>query len=366
MSKSLKNFTTIREALERKDWTSRSLRIVFLLGSWNSGIEITEDVISFGNAWEDKLNNFFLKMKDLDLLKSSTSGTDQSLGEALEAAKAAVNEHLSDSFNTPAAMAAISDLVTKFNSADKATINPEHVEQIGKWVTSMVNIFGLNGSASPDASEIGWSGIDVPEEAKPYLYPLSALRDSLREKALSQEGISVEDIKNIVSQAEPETVATESAKPYAKVLSDFKDTVSSLDKPDTIGKEILGLCDRLRDTDLFDLGIYLEDRENLPALVRPVTKELLQLREEKVAKLRQKQLDKEKREREAREKAEKGRLSHLEMFRTNEYSAWDEDSVPTRDAAGEEITKSRAKKLKKDWERQKKLHEAWLVANGAK
>lgn len=366
MSKSLKNFTTIREALERKDWTSRSLRIVFLLGNWNGGIEITEDVINFGNSWEDKLNNFFLKMKDLDTLKKSTSGTDQSLGEALEAAKAAVNEHLSDSFNTPAAMAAISDLVTKFNSADKATVNPEHVEQMARWVTSMVNIFGLNGSASPDASEIGWSGIDVPEEAKPYLYPLSALRDSLREKALSTEGISAEDIKNIVSsQAEPET-ASDSAKPYAKVLSDFKDTVSSLDKPDTIGKEILGLCDRLRDIDLFDLGIYLEDRENLPALVRPVTKELLQLREEKAAKLRQKQLEKEKREKEAREKAEKGRLSHLDMFRTNEYSAWDDGGVPTHDAAGEEITKSRAKKLKKDWERQKKLHEAWLVANGAK
>ena len=54
------------------------------------------------------------------------------------------------------------------------------------------------------------------------------------------------------------------------------------------------------------------------------------------------------------------------MFRTNEYNAWDDEGVPTRDAASEETTKSRAKKLKKDWERQKKLDEAWLVANGAK
>lgn len=50
----------------------------------------------------------------------------------LETAKAAVNEHLSDSFNTPAAMAAISDLLTKFNSADKATVNPKHVDQMGR------------------------------------------------------------------------------------------------------------------------------------------------------------------------------------------------------------------------------------------
>lgn len=56
MSKSLKNFTTIREALSRGDWTSRSLRIVFLLGGWREGIEITDDIVKEGSAWEDKVN----------------------------------------------------------------------------------------------------------------------------------------------------------------------------------------------------------------------------------------------------------------------------------------------------------------------
>ncbi|CRG87280.1 cysteinyl-tRNA synthetase [Talaromyces islandicus] len=364
MSKSLKNFTTIREALTRKDWTSRSLRIVFLLGSWSGGVEITEELVSAGNSWEDKVNNFFLKMKDLHLLKASTTGTDQSLKAALEATKTAVDEYLCDSFNTQAVMGAISDLISTFNSADKSTVNVEHVEEVARWVTSMVNIFGLNGSASPEASEIGWSGIDVPEEAKPYLYPLSTLRDSLREKARSKEGISIGDVKTIISlEKRDEPPASEAAKPYAQVLSDFRTKIDSLDESSSIGKEILTLCDRVRDVDLFDLGVYFEDRDNLPALVRPVTKELLEAREEKAARARQKQLDKEKREQEAREKAEKGRLSHLDMFRTNEYSAWDDEGIPTRDAAGEELTKSRAKKVRKDWERQKKLHEAWLATN---
>lgn len=56
MSKSLKNFTTIKEALSRGDWTPRGLRIVFLLGGWTEGIEITEDVVKEGAAWEDKVN----------------------------------------------------------------------------------------------------------------------------------------------------------------------------------------------------------------------------------------------------------------------------------------------------------------------
>ena len=56
MSKSLKNFTTIREALSRGAWTPRGLRIVFLLGSWRDSIEVTEDLIKAGSAWEDKVN----------------------------------------------------------------------------------------------------------------------------------------------------------------------------------------------------------------------------------------------------------------------------------------------------------------------
>lgn len=56
MSKSLKNFTTIRDALDRGDWTPRGLRIAFLLGGWKEGIEITEDLVKAGSSWEDKVN----------------------------------------------------------------------------------------------------------------------------------------------------------------------------------------------------------------------------------------------------------------------------------------------------------------------
>lgn len=56
MSKSLKNFTTIREALDRGDWTPRALRIVFLLGGWKEGIEITDDLVKAGASLEDKLD----------------------------------------------------------------------------------------------------------------------------------------------------------------------------------------------------------------------------------------------------------------------------------------------------------------------
>lgn len=103
MSKSLKNFTTIREALDRGEWTPRSLRIVFLLGLWRDGIEITPSLVKEGAAWEDKLNNFFINAKDLSLETAHKDALeqDQYLFECLEKAKQDTFNALCDSFHTP-------------------------------------------------------------------------------------------------------------------------------------------------------------------------------------------------------------------------------------------------------------------------
>lgn len=55
MSKSLKNFTSIRDSLSG-DYTSRGLRIVFLMGVWKDAMEITPGMRAEGVAWEEKLN----------------------------------------------------------------------------------------------------------------------------------------------------------------------------------------------------------------------------------------------------------------------------------------------------------------------
>ena len=361
MSKSLKNFTTIREALDNNYWTPRSLRIVFLLGGWRDGVEITEELISTASSWEEKVNNFFVKMTDPTALQNSPSNPDKSLAPALEEAKKSTHECLCDSFNTAGVMTVISELITKYNSADKATLDSKDVEAIARWITSIVNILGLNGSAAADSKEIGWSGADIPDAAKRSMLPLSAMRDSLRQAARAKT-LTVGRVNEILDRDLISYEDSAASKPYESVYTDFRTKLSSLEETPNLSKDVLSLCDRLRDIDLFDLGIYLEDRDNKPALVRPVSKELIQAREEKAAKEHQKQIEREKKEKEALQRLEKGKLSHLEMFRTNEYSAWDEEGIPTKDKDGEDIKKSTGKKLRKDWERQKKLHEAWLAS----
>nr|POE87546.1 cysteine--trna ligase [Quercus suber] len=362
MSKSLKNFTTIREALAKGDWTPRGLRIVFLLGAWKDGLEITGEVVKAGVAWEERVNNFFLKVRDLQRIESTNESVNGQEVEATDlyqtfaASKERLHDALCDSFDTPTAMRIISDLITAFNT-EKHVPAPISIA-IGQWITDIVLVFGLD--ANHIDGQMGWSGLDIPEEAKTFIYPLSALRDRVREQAKS----GTIDLPDVGSLTINDTSVP--AQPYAQAWKDFQQKLSTLSTSSAPSKDYLAACDNLRDSTLWDLGIYLEDRDNQPALVRPLSASLRAERidREAVAASRSAAKAKAAAEKEAadRERLEKGKMSPLDMFRTSEFSAWDEGGLPTKDAEGKEVAKSRMKKLKKDWERQHKAHEAWLAA----
>ncbi len=383
MSKSLKNFITIREAFSRGDYTPRGLRIIFLLGSWKEGVEIKPGLIQQQSAWEDKVNNFFIKAKDISN-KENVATKDgagiSSLGGALEKAKVTTDHALCDSFNTAQVMEAIETLITTINSSD--VLDSENLLSAAKWVTKIVTIFGLNGSATPGDNSIGWSGIDIPEASKPVVSALSSLRDRLRTAAKSSLETSTELTEEILRPILQDLtyssgIGEEAPAELIQVLNTFRTDAANVKSHKGMSKDILQLCDRVRDIDLWEQGIALEDRLPEPALIRPVTRELGERKEKeraekeareqgKEAKEQQKAQVKLEREQEAAAKAEKGRVSHLDIFKTEAYSAWDENGIPLKDKDAGELTKSRVKKLTKDWERQKKLHEAWVKSNSSR
>ncbi|KAL1593763.1 cysteinyl-tRNA synthetase [Paraconiothyrium brasiliense] len=366
MSKSLKNFTTIREALARGDWTSRSLRIIFLLGGWHDGIEITDDMKKAGASFESYVTNFFLRIKDLEIHPNTTStGTeDAKIKAALDSAKSKVHEALADSFDTPAAIRAIRGLIEDWNTADKAGLSDDVSRELGVFVTRILRIFGLDGKADPNDGGIGWSGIDIPEASKEFVYAASRLRDEIRQRAIAKDDLSEEALNSLITQDKPSKQQDAAAVPYAEILSVFQEDLLHLSQQKAQAKDFLELSDRLRDVHLWKAGVYLEDRTNAPAMVRPVDAELRAEREQKESIARQKAEAKQQREREEAEKksklAEQAKISPKEMFKTDEYSAWDDDGVPTKDKEGAEVPKSKAKKLRKEWEKQKKLHDEHL------
>ena len=370
MSKSLKNFTTIREALARGDWTARSLRIIFLMGGWHDGIEITDAMRKAGSGWESSIRNFFYKFRDREVnpMIDSTGKEDEAILKAFETAKEKVHSALSDSFDTPTATRAISTLVTACNSAKPSDLSDNVAFDVARYITRIVRIFGLDGNADPYDGGIGWAGIDIPSEAKEFVYAAARERDEVRKHAVAGD-LSGDVLETIIAQHKSAQQQDASAVPYAEVLSTFQESLRDLAEKKAPAKDFLALCDALRDTHLWDLGIYLEDRENLPSMVRPVDAELRFARNEKETIARQKAEAKAQRQREEAEKqaklAEQAKINPRDMFKTAEFSAWDIDGLPVKDKEGKDLSKGASKKLKKEWEKQKKLYDEYVKSAGA-
>lgn len=113
------------------------------------------------------------------------------------------------------------------------------------------------------------------------------------------------------------------------------------------------------------------------ALVKLVNPEvLLKARDEKAAAAAAKAAKKAAaQEAERAKKAarmEKGKISPQEMFRPpnvpeGTYGSWNDVGVPLTDAEGVELSKAKSKKVTKEWEIQKKLHDEyleWIKAEG--
>lgn len=52
--------------------------------------------------------------------------------------------------------------------------------------------------------------------------------------------------------------------PYLRALSTFRDDIRKLALGGATGKDFLELCDRMRENELVDLGVALDDQEGEP------------------------------------------------------------------------------------------------------
>ncbi|KAK3693246.1 tRNA synthetases class I (C) catalytic domain-containing protein [Podospora appendiculata] len=398
MSKSLKNFQTIQDALATT-YTARNMRIVFLMGKWNDGVEISPDMRKQADNWETTLDNFFTNIKaklseaeaptsavkDLSLADKSVDG----LTEELEQAKKDLNAALSNSFDTPTAMQVILRLVRDANiyMNKSADANLQTVEAVARWVTKIAGIFGLDPGAQPPYEGLGWGSgeiraavVDPKTAIKPYAAVFAKVNEDVQALNLAHTPVQA-----VLAQQQPQVEFSELEKsgeqdieklalPYLRATSRLRDELRGIISTaalDPMTKQaVLSLSDRIRDYDLTDLGVQLDDQTDRPSLIKfvPAAK-LIAAREEKSALLAEKAKQKEEARR-AREKAEeekwaKAKVSPLDMFKGDaKYLEWDAEGLPTKLADGSEVPKSQAKKLKKEQDRQKKVHEEYLVKFG--
>lgn len=301
MSKSLKNFTTIKKALE--DNTSRELRLTFLLHNWKETLNYSKDTITDAVVYLKYVNNFFLNVKDM--LRGQSSGLEiQKWGQKeidlnskyLDTIDS-VDESLCDNIDTKSSLDALKDLVNACNIYMRGHSDPNGhlVKTIANYVAKILKIFGVYDENS---SEISF--------------------DTIRTSSSETNHLNMEQI----------------LMPHLNVLAKFREEIRSrgIELKD---QQILKLCDDLRDEILPNLGVRLEDREsnaqgsNSKTVLKLVSKE--QLLKEKMEKMKieeEKMREKEKRKREVEEKERKNKLSPVdwakEEFTPDKYSAFDE------------------------------------------
>lgn len=332
MSKSLKNFITIEEALRK--YSSRQLRLAFCLVQWNNQLDFKDSLLSEVKSFEVMLTNFFKNVRalkeDVEPHASKKLGDlEKQLLKDLEGAEDKVDIAFCDNLSTPQALKAISELVSSANTYIAKAANQVKVEPlvaVAKYISRILGILGV---------------------------PVRTDRLGLASGEKNVEG-------NF------ETVAL----PYVKCLSKFRDDVRSMAIKKVEAVEYLKLTDHIRDHELLKLNVSLDDRNGQSALIKFITEEeKAQLEKERLMeserieeKKRKEKAKKDEYNNKEREKLEKAKINPVDMFRDNElYSEWNEEGIPTKDKDGNDVTKSMTKRLKKQWLQQEKLYNGLKV-----
>ncbi|KAJ3343694.1 hypothetical protein HDU83_005544 [Entophlyctis luteolus] len=341
MSKSLKNFDSISDALKTN--TASQIRIMFLLHGWDSILDYKQSSLQEARVFETAINNFLINVKaviqELRSKEDEFTGNhnyhqpEKDLIALFQQKQSQIHAALCDNFDTATAMLAIRDIISATNTYLKQTKTqaPNVLLKVSSYVAKMMRTFGVH----KDESGVG-SG----------------------DGASASTNSSVEDV----------------AGPYVRLLASFRDRVREIARrsgENGTGGELLRLCDQVRDVELVDLNVALDDRDDGKALVKFIDREtILKQRQEKQEAQARAAAEKERKRAEMAlieaERLAKGATPPSEMFKDEEgrkqYSAWDERGIPTKKIDGEEISKGVAKKLLKNYEAQAKLHERYLAS----
>uniref|UniRef100_A0A6B2E990 Cysteine--tRNA ligase, cytoplasmic n=1 Tax=Phlebotomus kandelakii TaxID=1109342 RepID=A0A6B2E990_9DIPT len=330
MSKSLKNFVTIQQALQKHSATQ--LRLAFLLHSWKDTLDYSDNTMEMAVQFEKFLTEFFLNVKDLTRTPSDGLASDEfdgwkaaegDLQAKFTAAKEAVHEALCDNIDTRSVLDQVRSLVAQSNIyiRDKERPNRLLLRRIALYVTDLLHIFGaVAGPRGGIGFPVGGVGAAADREA--------------------------------------------TLMPYLRVLAEFRSVVR--DNARVVGAgEILRLCDLLRDEVMPPLGVRLEDKEGARPVVKLVDQETM-MREREARRAMEAEKARKKAEAAAAAAAREAqrRINPRQMFlrETDKYSDFDATGLPTKDAEGKELSKGQVKKLLKLQQAQEKRYSEYMAS----
>ncbi len=179
MSKSLGNFITIREFLNKH--SARLLRFFVLKSHYRSPIDYSEKAILQSQNELERVDEFVEKMQNAKFKIQNFNSKFK-----IDRFKNKFEEAMDDDFNTPKAMAVIFELIREVNPMlDKNQITQEEVKQILEFLKFIDEIFGFI---------LKKERVKIPEEIK----KLAQKREILRKEKKWKEADKIrEEIKKL-------------------------------------------------------------------------------------------------------------------------------------------------------------------------
>lgn len=278
MSKSLKNFITIKEILEV--YTARQIRLLFLLQQWNSVMNYSKDGMLEAVTKERNLVEFFRRVdsvldeRKLDTKVESWNENDIELHNYFNEQQLAVHSAMCDNFATKAVLDALFKVITKCNSYMTNNVDRKAflLKKIAQYITKILRVFGIVdnddefGLSSRDEVEES-NNIEAREIIRPYVNKIVDLRTQIRD--IVKTGIDWEKYEEISTEAlkfrDHEVVAKQTVQPFVDILSQMAQRLSEIKAlPDKDQKSnIFRLSDSVRD-DMLKAGIELVDNSEFP------------------------------------------------------------------------------------------------------
>ncbi len=195
MSKSLGNFLTVKDILEKYD--PMAIRMFFLLKHYRSPIDFSEERIREAAAALDRLKNAYNRITYvLDKEGSSLPGTGSPEPVEIAVVRAGIEEAMDDDFNTARAIGYLFDLARNVNALDESDERvPSYLKAAREIFDSLgTEVFGLSFMAETLSEGIVDDLMNLIIELRQKVRADKnwALADHIREQ-LSEIGIILED-----------------------------------------------------------------------------------------------------------------------------------------------------------------------------
>mmetsp|Transcript_22684 Transcript_22684/g.41060 ORF Transcript_22684/g.41060 Transcript_22684/m.41060 type:complete len:857 (+) Transcript_22684:94-2664(+) len=365
MSKSLKNFITIRQALGMH--SARQLRLMFLMQAWDKGMNYSDQAIDMAKAEERKVKHFF---GSLDFWQRKPHGKkpgdrEDQLKAATAACKDAIHAAILDNFSTPKVVEVLSKLVSECKAAldSLPDVSLEPVLAAAKLAEDTFKMLGVEGLRVAPANK---------DKLTPVLDAFADLRQNLRDGAKEKDSEKRKEAVLAAVQTAEASIASakkDGLTEVATALQAFVTDVKSLAGNPAV--EILKRCDKVRDVDFVSLGVRLEDRGTEGYIWMFDSKEAMEA-EQKEAEEKAREAAKQKVRNKLDQKlkelkvADKSAIAPQELFKTGGlYSEFDAEGVPTKLANGEEVSAKKRKDLAKELAKQLKDFEKLQKQAGA-